>query len=183
VCDVQATHVDRPAAWSVVKCVRSLAKQGPVTSQRSIFFSSSLKHLVLNDYDADASRADILLSACINDVVFGPVDLLAAEVAAHVADNQLLLGNDVEWEVSELEALDGLIVAKVEIGSIWLDVPLFGRLDEGVLILDVVCNLVRVAVLLRFFDGAFGPSAGGKVVGRWLGGIPEQVLADRTELL
>lgn len=89
----------------------------------------------------------------------------------------------MEWEVCEFETLDGLVVAVVEVGGILLDAPLFSWLDESVFILDVVCDLVCVAVFFCFFDGALGPSASGKVVGGGFSIIAEQVLADSAELL
>jgi len=64
-----------------VEGVRSLAEQSPVTSQGNIFLSGSLQDFVLQDHDADASRTDVFLGSSVNDVVFRPVNLLAAEVA------------------------------------------------------------------------------------------------------
>ena len=123
---VQATHVDGPAGWGVVEGVRCLCERCPVAQQWGVFPLLS-DEVVPHDGDADASWADVLLGTSVHDAILGPVDLLGAEVRRHVAHERLSFWHFVEWELPvKLEALDGLVVAVVEVLGIWPDVPVVG---------------------------------------------------------
>jgi len=86
------------------------------------------------------------------------------------------------WEFSELETLDGLVVAIMEEFCLIINLPVFWFSDSGVLCVLVVGNFGDVTVLLRLLDGSLGPSTGCKIVCTWIFRITEKVEWDSTEL-
>jgi len=178
VCEVEAAHIDGPAWWGVLERVRRLREQLPVTHHRGIGTVAG-DQIVPDDANERTSGTHVLLCARVDHAVLAPVDWLRQEVARHIADEMLALRHQVEGEIlTELKALNRLIIAVVEEFGIGVDVPC-GRVSHGgVARVFIVSALDSVAIFVRFLDGALRPCARGDVIGRLALSVFEEVVAD-----
>jgi hypothetical protein len=130
--DIEASHVNSPAARRVLEHVSGFAEQGIITHKGDILARLSLKNLVLEDHNRETARTDVLLSTDVYHIKFLPLHLAGGKVAAHVANNELALGNHFPGKLVELKALDSFVLTEVEEGSILFNLPFLGGGDRTV---------------------------------------------------
>ena len=179
--NIETAHVDGPARWGVLERVCRLGVGLPVAEHGSITAVSRNK-IVPDDDEGDAGRSDVLLRTGIHDTVLAPVDRLGHEVGGHVGDENLTLGHLVVREIMEFESLNSLVITVVEKLGVGVDVPVGWLSERGITGSLVVGNLVGIAVLETFLDGALGPGTRGQIVRVLLLSIFQEVVADGGEL-
>ena len=141
-----------------MECVCSLIEEIPVTEEWHIVLELT-DQVLANDSNAHTGWSDVLLSTCIHHTELAPVNWPRGEVGAHITDEDLVFGDLVEWEVVELKALDGLIVAIMEVRCAVGDLPLFSFRDPCITIWDVGGDLsdLVASALLGLLDGSLRP--------------------------
>ena len=138
--------------------------------------------VISHDDKSQSSRSNVLLSARIDDSELAPVDGSGTEVRGHITNDSLTFRHLVKGERIEFESLNCLIVAEVEEFGVRVNVPSLRISHSRVLGGFVIGDFVGCAVLLGFFDGAFGPCACRDIVCALLLSIFKQVVADGREL-
>mmetsp|Transcript_13879 Transcript_13879/g.16009 ORF Transcript_13879/g.16009 Transcript_13879/m.16009 type:complete len:264 (-) Transcript_13879:124-915(-) len=130
-----------------------------------------------DEADGDASWAQVLLEASVNVRMLAHLDRLGAEVGGHVSD---------KWDVpnirgiAELNAVDCLIRAVVNVSSLWVQLPSGLVGDAGEFRRLCVARDLAGAVLGRLLVRLLTPLPSDKVVSLCL--CPDHVQRHRGEL-
>jgi hypothetical protein len=127
VSEVEAAYVDGIASRSIVELGGCISEDLPVEEHGCILSGLGTDQVISDDIDADTCGTNVLLSTSIHDGILLPRNRTRAEVGGHVADQGHTLRDLVEGEFGsawELNTMNGLVVAIVEIGSGGVDVPL-----------------------------------------------------------
>ena len=119
--------------------------------------------ILADDDDGGTGRADVLLDAAVDKAVLLNVDRLGQEAGAHIGNqNGIALGLGI---LVELGAIDGLVVADVDVVGIFANLKLvdIGNVSE-VLVLRGSSD-TDVAVLGGFLASLLAPGTGKDIVG------------------
>jgi len=136
-----------------------------------------LEEVLADDHDGKTSRAVVLLAAGIYNTVLADVELLAQEVAGHISDKRDARRNF--GRLGELDTLDGLVVAVVDISSIGAEGLPLALLSNTTL--GGVRDVVDSPVALGLLGSLLGPGAGDDVVSLLL--VAKKVHGDGRELV
>ena len=143
--------------------VRCLGEGLPIAEQWRITAVTWDQVISRND-KTQASRADILLCASVDDSILRQIDRLRAEVARHVTDKSLTRGYLVKGELCKLKALDCLVVAVVEEFGLLIDVPISWLSDRGETITRIICDLICRAIFFGLLDCTLRPCSRRQIV-------------------
>ena len=170
-----AAAVDRPAVRRVVH--GAVLGVGVVAHVDGHLGVEVLADEVLADDDHHHARgADVLLHARVNEAVVADVAGLGEEHRRLVADEDMALG---VGQLLPRHAVDGLVLADVDIVRVLGDVEVGAVGDIAVVLVLAGGGDDDLAVLLRFADRLLGPRAGLDVDGL---AVFHQVPGDRGKL-
>jgi hypothetical protein len=183
--EVKAGDVDGVASGGVVELGWSVTEDFPVKQEGRIFSHVRGADQVIADHrDANTCRAHVLLGASIDNSVFLPVNWARAKVGGHVTNECLVLGNGVVGEGTctwELHSVNSLIVAIVEVSSIFIYVPRASVGDCDILGARVGPDFVWLCDFLALLEGSLTPSSSGQVVSSLIL-TAQQVIGNCAEL-
>ena len=172
----QTQHVDGPAGRSVVHGV--LLDHVLVAHDRGGEGHLVAGQLFLDDGDGQTCGSQVLLSACVDQAVLAHVNGTGHDVGGHVADQGNTGGS--LGDVLPLGALDGVVGAVVQVGSVGVQGQLVLGGDIGPLAVLGGTGHVGLAVLLGFLVGCVCEVAGADIVS--LAGLGHQVHGNHSEL-
>mmetsp|Transcript_889 Transcript_889/g.1216 ORF Transcript_889/g.1216 Transcript_889/m.1216 type:complete len:437 (-) Transcript_889:85-1395(-) len=151
----KTTHVDGPAGGGVV---HGIVVGVDLIVQHGRGARASLADKVLaDDSNSETSGANVLLGTGVDKTVLGNINGLGAEVGGHI-------GNESSLDVGsalELNTLDGLIVAVVDILGVSTQLP---AINSGDGLIVSLAGKVRLAELLALIEGLLRPGASDNVV-------------------
>jgi len=156
----------------------SISESFPIEENRCIFSLMSNK-IFSNNYHANSSRSQILLSSSIDDSIFFPINWSSTDIWTHITDKSLS-SNLLIREVIELNSMNSFIITIVEICSFWVNVPGIGVRNCVELWTTIWPNLISLANFLSFLYGWFWPSTSCQVI--CLSLILENVIGNSWEL-
>jgi len=166
-------EVDWEGWWSVVEAL-VLFLGTPVKSDWAEWLKWAFKEILTNDDNAHASSAEVLLGASKDAANFRPViNWLREEDGGHIDDKW---GLDV-WKMLEFNALDGFVVAIVEVSGIIVAFPCGWISNINWVSSWIACDGVNFNTwegkALGFSHSFLGPCASAKIINAF--GITNEV--------
>mmetsp|Transcript_9316 Transcript_9316/g.23113 ORF Transcript_9316/g.23113 Transcript_9316/m.23113 type:complete len:519 (+) Transcript_9316:335-1891(+) len=183
--DLAQHKVQRPGGKDVRRVVQVRDRlglgSGRVAEDAGANVELSSEERVVDDDDDVAGGAEVLAAARVDDAVLADVHGPGKERRSEVRHDGNFQGA-AGWVLSELEAVDGLVGADVDVGPLGVDLPgaWVGVLELLVLVLVERLDELHLAVLLGLRGRTVGPEPAVDVGGLLL--VSEQVQGRGAEL-
>ena len=114
-----------------------------------------------NDHDHHSRRSDIFLDSAVNDSVFTYVNRLGKEAGGNICHQSFALCIGKSFKFC---SVNGIVFADVHIIGIRTDIQITAVRNIGKGLILRRCDLIDLAVLLRFLISFFGPLSGDNII-------------------